>query len=214
MNLKEPFVIAVSREIGSGGHTVGQILADRLNIPYYDKYLIEVLEDRFNLSIDEIERRKGERKNWLADFFQHVTPFPSAKNMGADDRYTQEFKHDVTTDDIYKAETEILLELANEGSCVIAGRSGFHVFRNHPNRLSVFVTASEENRIKRVMRKQGLTEESAVALIGDIDKKRENYIKRYTGTSRYDVRNYDLVLNADGHSEEQLADIILTYLAE
>ena len=214
MNLNEPFVITVSREIGSGGHTVGQILADRLNTRYCDKNLVETLEDRFNLSIEEIEKRKGEKKNWLADFFQHVTPFPLAKDMGADAQFTQEFRRDVTTDDIYKAETEILLELANEGSCVIAGRSGFYVFRNHPNHLSVFITASDPNRIQRVMRKQNLTEESAIALIRDIDKKRENYIRRYTGTSRYDIRNYDLVLNADGHTEEQLADIILSYLED
>ena len=213
MNLNEPFVITVSREIGSGGHTVGQILADRLNTRYCDKNLVETLEDRFNLSIEEIEKRKGEKKNWLADFFQHITPFPLAKDMGADAQFTQEFRRDVTTDDIYKAETEILLELANEGSCVIAGRSGFYVFRNHPNHLSIFITASDANRIKRVMRKQNMTEEAAVALIEDIDKKRENYIQRYTGASRYDIRNYDLVLNADGHTEEQLVDIILSYLA-
>ena len=213
MNLNEPFVITVSREIGSGGHTVGQILADRLNTRYCDKNLVETLEDRFNLSIEEIEKRKGEKKNWLADFFQHITPFPLAKDMGADAQFTQEFRRDVTTDDIYKAETEILLELANEGSCVIAGRSGFYVFRNHPNHLSVFITASDTNRVQRVMRKQNMTEEAATALINDIDRKRENYIRRYTGTSRYDIRNYDLVLNADGHTEEQLVDIILSYLA-
>lgn len=213
MNLNEPFVITVSREIGSGGHTVGQILADRLNTRYCDKNLVETLEDRFNLSIEEIEKRKGEKKNWLADFFQHITPFPLAKDMGADAQFTQEFRRDVTTDDIYKAETEILLELANEGSCVIAGRSGFYVFRNHPNHLSIFITASDSNRVQRVMRKQNMTEEAATALINDIDRKRENYIRRYTGTSRYDIRNYDLVLNADGHTEEQLVDIILSYLA-
>ena len=213
MNLNEPFVITVSREIGSGGHTVGQILADRLNTRYCDKNLVETLEDRFNLSIEEIEKRKGEKKNWLADFFQHITPFPLAKDMGADAQFTQEFRRDVTTDDIYKAETEILLELANEGSCVIAGRSGFYVFRNHPNHLSIFITASDSNRVQRVMRKQNMTEEAATALINDIDRKRENYIRRYTGTSRYDIRNYDLVLNADAHTEEQLVDIILSYLA-
>ena len=214
MNLKEPFVITVSREIGSGGHTVGQILADRLNTRYLDKKLVKALEQRFGLTIEEIEKRKGEKKNWLTDFFQHFAPVPSAKDLGVDTRYTQEFEREVTTDDIYKAETEILKELANDGSCVIAGRSGFHVFRNHPNHLDVFITASDAHRIQRVMKKQGLTEEAARELIRDIDEKRENYIQRYTGTSRYDARNYDLTLKADGHTEEQLADLILAYLAE
>ena len=166
MNPKEPFVITISREIGSGGHTVGRILAEKLNTYYFDKYLIESLEKKFNLTASGIEKLKGEKKNWLADFIQRIAPLPSAKTLGMDPRYTQEFRMDVTTDDIYKAETEILKELANEGSCVIAGRSGFFVFKDHPNHLNVFITAPEENRIRRVREKQGLEEESAQDLDG------------------------------------------------
>lgn len=214
MNQKEPFVITISREIGSGGRTVGRILAEKLHTLYFDKYLIESLKKKFNLTVGRIEKLKGEKKNWLADLIQFITPIPSAKALGVDPRFTREFRMDVTTDDIYKAETEILKELAHEGSCVIAGRSGFFVFKDHPNHLNVLVIAPEENRVRRVMEKQGLTEESAKALIKDIDQKRENYIQRYTGTSRYDARNYDLVLNADGHTEEELADIILSYIQD
>ena len=210
MNLKEPFVITISREIGSGGHTVGQILAARLNKRFCDKDLIRSLEKKFNLSVSAIEKLKGEKKNWLTDFINFLKPVPSAKALGVDPKFTQEFLIDVTSDDIYKAETEILQEIANEGSCIIAGRSGFHVFRNHPNHLSVFITASDAYRVARVVRKQGLSEESAKVLVKDIDQARENYIKRYTGVSRYDVRNYDLTINAEGYTEEQIADIILT----
>ena len=125
MNLKEPFVITISREIGSGGHTVGRILAEKLDTFYFDKYLIESLEKRFNLTISGIEKLKGEKKNWLADLIHNIAPIPSANKLSVDQRYTQQFRIDVTTDDIYNAETEILKELAKEGSCVIAGRSGF-----------------------------------------------------------------------------------------
>lgn len=212
MNLQEPFVITISREIGSGGHTVGRILAEKLNTRYCDKDLIRGLEEKFNLTVSGIEKLKGKKKNWLADFCQYIAPLPSAKTLGLDPKYTQEFRLDVTTDDVYKAETEILKGLADEGSCVIAGRSGFYVFRDHPNHLSVFITASDENRVQRVMRKQGVSEESARTIINGIDEARENYIKRYTGASRYDARNYDLVINADGHSEEEVAGLILAYL--
>ena len=212
MNLQEPFVITISREIGSGGHTVGRILAEKLNTRYCDKDLIRGLEEKFNLTVSGIEKLKGKKKNWLADFCQYIAPLPSAKTLGLDPKYTQEFRLDVTTDDVYKAETEILKGLADEGSCVIAGRSGFYVFRDHPNHLSVFITASDENRVQRVMRKQGVSEESARTIINGIDEARENYIKRYTGASRYDARNYDLVINADGHSEEEVASLILAYL--
>ena len=152
------------------------------------------------------------RCDWLTDIINFLKPVPSAKALGVDPKFTQEFLLDVTSDDIYKAETEILQEIANEGSCIIAGRSGFHVFRNHPNHLNVFITASNAYRVARVMRKQGLPEESAQVLVKDIDQARENYIKRYTGTSRYDARNYDLTVNAEGHTEEQLVKLILAYI--
>jgi len=212
MNIQEPFVITLSREIGSGGHTVGQILSQKLNVRYCDKLLLESLEKKFNLTSGGIEKLKGEKKSWLADFINKLAPLPSAKLLDLDPKYIQEFRSDVTTEDIFKAETEILQGFIQLGSCVVAGRSGFHVFRDHPNVLNVFVMASMPHRIRRVMAKQHLSEESAVALIESIDQSRENYIKRFTGKSRYDLRNYDLVLCADGHSEEQLANLILSYI--
>ena len=132
--------------------------------------------------------------------------------LDVDAKFSQEFRINVTPDDIYEAETEILKELADEGSCIIAGRSGFFVLRDHPNHLHVFITASDEYRVKRIMRKQCLKEASARALMKSIDEARENYIKRHTGTSRYDARNYDLVLKADAHSEKELANLILSYI--
>lgn len=212
MNLNEPFVITISREIGSGGHTVGKILADKLKTFYFDKYLIEQLTKKFNLTTSAIEKLKGEKKNWLVEMLHSLAPVPSAQALDVDAKFSQEFRINVTPDDIYEAETEILKELADEGSCVIAGRSGFYVLRDHPNHLHVFITASDEYRVQRIMRKQCLKEASARALMKSIDEARENYIKRHTGTSRYDARNYDLVLKADGHSEEELASLILSYI--
>lgn len=211
MNTQEPFVITISREVGSGGHTVGGILARQLNARYCDKLLLESLEKQFNLSASAIEKLKGEKKNWLADFISFIAPVPSARQLGADPRFTQEFRTDVTTEDIFKAEVEILRGFTDLGSCVIAGRSGFYVFKDHPNKLNVLITASMPYRVERVMKKQELSEESARALIKSIDESRENYIRRFTGASRYDARNYDLVLRADGHTEEELARFILSF---
>ena len=212
MNKQEPFVITLSREAGSGGHTVGRILAEKLDARYCDKMLLEQLEKQFNLTKSGIEKLKGEKKSWLSDIIRKVSPVPSAKLLDVDPRYQQDFRIDVTTDDIFQAETEILQDFTQLGSCVVAGRSGFFVFRDHPNKLNVFITASQPFRVQRIMSKQGLSEESALALIKDLDQKRENYIKRYTGMSRYDARNYDLVLSADGHTEEELANLILAYI--
>ena len=118
----------------------------------------------------------------------------------------------LTTDEMFKTETFILQDLAAGESCVVAGRSGFHVFRLHPNHLSVFIQASMEYRIKRVTRKHNCTEDEARKTIDKVDKMRENYVKKYTGTSRYDTRNYQLVITADGKTEEEIANIIMQYI--
>ena len=212
MNTKEPFVITVSREVGSGGHTVGRILAEKLNVRYCDKQLLESLEKQFGLSAREIEKLKGEKQNWLADFIKKVSPMPSASALELDPKYSKEFRIDVTTEDIFKAESEILKGLAQLGSCVVAGRSGFFVLKDCPNKLDVFISASMPHRIERVMRKQNLSEEGAQAVIEGIDEARENYIQRFAGVSRYDARNYDLCIKADGHSEEELAELILDFI--
>lgn len=214
MNTKEPFVITISREVGSGGHTVGSILAKKLNVRYCDKLLMESLQKQFNLTASGIEKLKGQKKDWLADFIGKVAPMPSAQALGLNPRYTQEFRINVTTDDIFNAEKEILQGFAEMGSCVIAGRSGFFILKDHPNKLDVFISASLPSRLDRIMKKQGLSEANAHAIIKGVDEARENYIQRYAGVSRYDLRNYDLILNADGHSEEELADIILSYITE
>ena len=110
-----------------------------------------------------------------------------------------------------KGLVELLEGIAADESCVVAGRCGFFIFRQHPNHLSVLIQASTDFRMERLVRKQNMTPEEARKTIEKIDKMRENYVTRFCGTSRYDTRNYDLVLRADGKTEDELADIILQY---
>jgi cytidylate kinase len=213
MKLKEPFVITISREVGSGGRTVGRKLAARLGVRYSDKQLIRALKEKFNLTVSGIEKLKGEKKNWLTDFIQLVAPVPKISAfLDADSKYVQEDRQEVTVQDVYEAEREILNAIADEGSCIIAGRSGFFVLKDRPNKVDIFITASREKRIERVMRKQELLRNQAEALIDSVDEGRDNYVRRYTGMTRYDARNYDLVLNMDHLTEDEAVNLILAYL--
>ena len=213
MSMNEPFVITISREVGSGGRTVGRLLAAKLGVCYSDKQLIDGLQEKFNLTASGIEKLKSQKKNWFADFIQMVAPVPKVSLLtDADSKYIQEFRTDVSVNDLFLAEKEILNAIADEGSCVIAGRSGFFVLKDRPNKVDVFITASRENRIQRIMRRQDLDREQAEAVLDAVDQGRENYVQRFTGESRYDLRNYDLVLNMDNLSEEEAVDLILSYL--
>ena len=118
----------------------------------------------------------------------------------------------LTTDEMFKTETLILQDLAVEKSCVVAGRSGFHVFRYHPNHLSILIQASMDYRVERVMRKQNITEDEARKTIERVDQMRENYVKKYTNTSRYDTRNYELVITMDRLTEDDAVNIIMDYI--
>ena len=213
MDFNEQFVITVSRELGSGGHTVGRKLAERLGVRFCDKQLIRQLSREFNLTPSAIEELKAKKKNWFADFIKAFSPAQGAALFVPEEGvYGKEYNPDVTTDDVFLAETEILNGLADESSCVITGRSGFFVLKNHPNKVDIFLTASREHRIARVMDHQGLERAIAEEVIDKVDKGRENYVKRYAGVSRYDARNYHLVMNMDCLTEDEAVDIILAYL--
>ena len=206
MNKNEKFVITINREAGSGGRTVGSKVAEKLGVPFYDKALIQSLMEKYNLSVEEIESLKGRKHDWWSEFKRVVGLEHTITGSIIDepDMYN--------ASDIFRGEIEILKGIAESESCVIAGRSGFFVFQEHPNHLNILITAPYEHRIQRLMTKQGITEEEAKEAIQKIDTSRENYIQKFTGTTRYDTRNYDLVINMNGKSEDVIADMILMYI--
>jgi len=206
METTKKFVITINRELGSGGRTIGRKLAEKLNVKFYDKALIKELTKRFNLSVEELEKVKASKRNWWNDFVQSYM-----NRYNVEDRFNVE-ANVATTENIFKVESKFLKELAATESCVIAGRSGFFIFRNDPNALRILIQSTMEKRIQRVMEKQGLSEEEAKAVIDKVDKGREKYTKEFSGTSRYDTRNYDLVINVANMTEDATVDLILDYI--
>jgi cytidylate kinase len=213
MNKNEKFIITINRELGSGGRTIGRKLAEKLGVTFYDKWLINELKNKFDISAEEVEKVKGGNSSWWRELLN------SAINMGANmgeinsvPQPPMDTFHLVTTDDMYKVESEIFSHIADNESCIVAGRTGFYVFRNHPNRLSILIQASMPFRVERVMRKQNMTEDEARKTIEKVDKMRENYVKKFTKSSRYDTRNYDIVISADGKTEDEIVDIIMQYI--
>lgn len=214
MKLNDPFVITISREVGSGGGTVGRKLAEKLGVNYSDKRLLKELEEKFNLTSEGIEHLKKKKKNWFTDLFNQVSPSNKTSFKVGNYTFSREYKEAVTVQDIFDAEKEILNAFADEGSCVIAGRSAFFVLKDRPNKVDIFITASKEHRIARIMAKQGMTREEAIELMEKTDKGRENYVQRYTGLSRYDMRNYDIILDMDYLTEDEAVEKIVAFIGK
>lgn len=184
------FIITINRELGSGGRTIGEKLAEKLGISFYDKAVIQGLMDKYGLSVDEIERLKAQEKpSWWSNLQQK----PSTGQM-------------------FETERQILESLAREESCVIAGRSAFLIFREWKNSIHIFIQASAGHRVERLIEKQGMTLAAAVDTIDIVDEGRETYLKKYSNTSRYDTRNYDLVISMDRLSIDDAIQVILDYI--
>ena len=213
MNKNQKYVITINRELGSGGRTVGRKLAEKLNVPFYDKALINELKKKFNLDTEQIEKLKSGKSDWWIEFINSALYLGQGMNeLWYYQRMTGKEGYLVTSNDMFEQDKEILTKVAEEESCIIAGRSGFSVFANHPNHLSVLIQAPLEHRIQRIMSKQELSREEAEKIIKKVDEMRENYVKKYSGTSRYDTRNYDLVINMEGKTEDEAVDLILQYI--
>jgi len=203
MNINNKFIITINRELGSGGRTVGRKLAEKLDVEYFDKVVIKALEERYNLSAEQIEQLKGQETSWWAEFKRKMTFSDSEYDLN---------QTNIETEDVFRAETQILKALAKDQSCVIAGRTAFYMFREHPNHLSILIQASMPCRMARVAREQNMSKEEARMVIEKVDKMRENYVNEFTGTSRYDARNYQLVINMDEIDEDAAVELILQYI--
>ena len=206
MNKNEKFVITINREVGSGGRTVGRKLAEILGVKYCDKAVIDGLTKKFGLTPERIEEIKAQKKSWWNDINNYYQTLVNSTSQPME----AEVKLDNAT--MFETEKRILQELAEQTSCVIAGRTGFMVFREWPNHLNVFIQASMDYRIKRIMDRQNVSMDEARDIIAKIDATREAYIKKYEDTSRYDTRNYQLVISMDDLTEDDAAQIILDYI--
>ena len=202
MNKNNKFVITINRELGSGGRTVGRKLAELLGVKYYDKAIVQGLTEKYGLTAEEIERLKAQEKpSWWSELQDRCKSLLSTNPQPKP-----------STSAMFETERRILEQLASQESCVVAGRSAFLIFREHPNHLNVFIQASTEHRIERLMKKQGLTYAAALDVLDEVDEGREAYLKKYSDRSRYDTRNYDVVLSMDHMTEDDAVAVIMEYV--
>lgn len=197
-------IITINRENGSGGREIARRLGEMLGLKVYDKSILEEIVQKYKINKEEIERIKAQKTNLWSDFCQFYRQFSAAGNS-----YQNEDRK-ITSRELYYAEAQIMRDLASQESCIIVGRSGFHVFKDNPDALSIFIIADREARIKRIAQKEGVDEKTAEKLIEKTDAARDNFTKTFAGTSRYDARNYDITLNVSRFSTEAIA----AFLAE
>ena len=140
------FIITINREFGTGGREVAQKLGNLLGVKVYDKALLDALAEKFGMTEEEIEKAKSKKSNWWDDFYKQ---FGNAQKVNQKER--------VTSKEIFAAEEKILKEIAQRESCVIVGRAGFKIFKDHPKSMKVLLIADDEARVKRISETEALS---------------------------------------------------------
>lgn len=202
MNKHERFVITISRQFGTGGHEIGAELARRLGVKLLDKQIINEVASKFCAVEDAVEKIESRNPLWRDDFTQFYRSYMAGVEYDGQEQ-------DQTSHKLFDAQAEAIRQIASQESCVIVGRCGFHIFRNHPNALKIFVHADDACRKRRIADKFGLDEADAAAMIVDNDYSRELYTKTFTGSDWTDARNYDLTLNVRRFGVNGAVDFIL-----
>ena len=186
-------IITISREFGSGGRTIGKLVAERLGIPCYDQELIEKIEEESGLAKEFIAER-GEytlRGGWLANAFADR----SLNGLSVQDY-------------LWTVQRKIILELAEEGPCVIVGRCADYILADKADCLKVFIHASIEKRAERIVQKYGESGEAPEKRLRDKDLRRSSYYRFYTDVEWGIAKNYDVALDSGVIGIDRCVDII------
>ena len=189
-------IITISREFGSGGHSIGEAVARKLGYRFFDRELVNQV---------------AERSGFSPEFIEESGEYASAKNsllfaIATANQYTMNGIS--MLDKLYIEQTKIIEEIAQEGNCVIVGRCSDYILREYEDCLHVFIHADMKSRAKRIVERFGEQERSAEKRLNEKDQKRKVYSKNYTGRSWGQAQNYDLCLNSGVLGSERCVELI------
>lgn len=190
-------IITISREFGSGGRTIGKLVAEKLGVPCYDKELIEALAEETGFSKKYIEEQ-GEHAP-TKNLFSYAFVGRNIDGMSASDY-------------LWNEQRKKILEIAEKESCVIVGRCADYILREREDVLNVFVHAPVADRAKRIVEVYGETDTAPEKRLRDKDKKRAINYKYYTEHEWGRAQNYHLTLDSSAFGIEGCADIILNII--
>ncbi len=180
-------IITISRQCGSGGHTIGSKLAQKLDVPFYDKEIIEMTAKESGFHQQFVEE-KGEHME--SGMLSNLTRRLSYAGRGGYEDY-----HPLQ-DQIYFAQVKVMKELARKGPCVIVGRCADHILRDRKDVLNVFIHADMEFKKKRCMERGQFSAENAEEMIRRKDKLRAGHYQYYTDKKWGEAFHYHLCLDS------------------
>lgn len=200
----EHTVITIARSYGSGGRTLGKLLAEELNINCYDRELVRMASEKSG--INEALFGKVDEKVKSKLFFGLNKKIYTGEVLPPDSNGF------ASTENLFSYQAQVIKELAERESCIIIGRCADYILKDYDNVIKLFFYAPREDCIARVMKQNGGTEKDIIKKIEKNDKFRSDYCKYHTGRDWNDARNYDFCLNTTSMSYEKLIEAVKDYI--
>lgn len=200
----DKIIITIGRQFGSGGRAIGESLAKKLGIAFYDKELISLAAKESGIDPDIFDSVDEKAANSLLyslsmGLYNFGSGFSAMGDLPVNDR-------------LYLLQHKIIKEIADKESCVIVGRCADYILRDNPACVNIFIYADMEFRKRESVKKHGIDEARAEHIINKTDKSRANYYSFYSGQKWGMAENYDLCINSSKLSEENIVDLIIDYI--
>lgn len=207
MKKTKPLVITISRQFGSGGRIIGQKISKKLNIIYADREIINKAATHFSVSAGDLASRDEKLPSIWDYFLENIKIAPGAY-------IPSQIVLPPTTRELFETEQKIIEHIAVQGSAVIIGRCGFHIFREYSNHVKIFLHSGRDNRIQRVSKLYKIQEEITSKMLDEKDRERAVYCKTFTGKEWISAKNYDLSIDTGKIGIDKAVKLILNYLEQ
>ena len=194
----EKKIITISREFGSGGRSIGRMVAEKLGIPFYDKELV-----------DQIALESGFAPKFIEEHGEH-SPGKSLFSYAFAPQGVPGVMNGLSAADfLWNIQCSVILQLADQGPCVIVGRNADYILKDRDDCLHAFIHADMDFRADRIVRLYGESEKSPEARLQEKDKRRKANYQHYTGRTWGQAHNYDVCLNSSSLGVDRCAEILL-----
>ena len=190
----EKRIITISREFGSGGRFIGEEVAKKLGIAYYDKNIINEIAEKSGLS---------------PEYIQENAELSPKKGLFSYAFAGRDITGKSVEDMVYEAQRKVILDLAQKEPCVIIGRNADYILRDRDDVVNVFIHGNMPEKIQRITRLYNVDEQEAVKMIEDTDKRRKANYNFYTEQSWGKASNYTLCLNSSQLGYDRCEKIVI-----
>lgn len=202
--MNNKYTVTISRQFGSGGREIGEVLAKELGVKFYDKELISLAAKESGISPEVFESVDEQATNSLLyslslGLYSFGNNFSSTGGLPINDK-------------LYLLQHKIIKKVANESPCVIVGRCADYVLKDRKDVINIYIYADMEHRVKRVKEIKGVSDAKVEQAIKRTDKSRSNYYNFYSGQKWGQAENYDLCINSTNRSTEQIVQLIKSFL--